>query len=941
MSADAIKINLRKFSLRASGAYRGRGSAEEFVLDLLSCFGWEGIPDGAVASQVLSVVEHGTRSKRKLDLVWAERGVVVEVVKRGAMLDFAWKELLRVCLQLDRPPQFVVLTNMREVQLYDLATGRDQNTPRLTIALNQLAKYSEALPFLRKDWLPGKVPKIINVEKVSKQVADLVAKLYRSLKASSPDRPNAVIRFTLQSIITMFAEDIGLLPQEYFTTLLYEGRRDGDVEARLAAMFKEMSTKDVANRAIPYFNGGLFNDPLTVPLEEAELQALTKAAEANWKHVDPHIFGSVFQGIMDEDERHASGAHYTAREDIMRVVGPTVVEPWLARIHAASTLAELDSLLVGLANYRVLDPACGSGNFLYVAFRELYKLETELLSRMHEEYISVQKQPRSWASVIRTTNFYGIDINPFAVELAKTTLNIAKKIAFEERKDTVSMLYRQIEMETDRSLPLDNLEKNIVLADALFTEWPEVDAIIGNPPFLGGTKIREELGLDYVRRLRSTFPTVHGKADFCVLWFRLAQERLTDGGRAGLVGTQSIRVGKSREAGLDYITDQGGVITNAVSNRVWPGEAVVHVSMVNWVKGELLGPHLLLFGEHAYARDVIPSHLQLHADVRHAGAVSANKRGSIQGVQFGTKAFNVAAAAAREMKQEAEASKFIRALAGATDLLRGKATTNPSYAVDLSLCASLEEAEAAGSAFQYVEEHVLPFVRHKAETATTAHYTKWLETWWRPRTPRLKFFGKLGKLTRLVVCSCHASRPVFVFLSRDFIPTHSLQVFAFEDDYSYGVLQSNLHWSWTKAVGTRIKEDIRYTSEVWYTYPWPQEPSIHAVEQVADAARTLRAVRNTLMAANNWSLRKLHQASEVDGTHPLKDAQADLDHAVAAAYDIPPGQEITDFLLELNLCLVEDEADGQSVQGPGLPAGLDPKDPRWFSTDCIEPPPLE
>jgi hypothetical protein len=154
-------------------------------------------------------------------------------------------------------------------------------------------------------------------------------------------------------------------------------------------------------------------------------------------------------------------------------------------------------------------------------------------------------------------------------------------------------------------------------------------------------------------------------------------------------------------------------------------------------------------------------------------------------------------------------------------------------------------------------------------------------------------------------------------------------------------MQSKFHWSWVKVQGSKIEDRLRYLARVWNTFPWPQEPSVSSMILVAQAARNIRAVRALFMAENRWSLRQLHQAAEVEGSHPLKDAQAALDEAVAAAYGIPASREITEFLLELNLCLAEDEAEGHSVQGPGLPAGFDPKDPRWFSEDCIKPPPLE
>jgi type I restriction-modification system DNA methylase subunit len=230
---------------------------------------------------------------------------------------------------------------------------------------------------------------------------------------------------------------------------------------------------------------------------------------------------------------------------------------------------ESASLLSALSKFRVLDPACGSGNFLYVSFTELYSLETQLLTRIHE----FPGQTVGWSSGLSTLNFYGLDTNEFAIELAKVTLNIAKKIAFEGRRQKVGTHAKLLEV--DPSLPLDNLDRNIVCADALFTEWPEVDAIVGNPPFLAGTSISTELGMEYATKLRSAFPEVGGRADLCTFWFRRAHDRLAEGGRAGLVATSSIREGNNREAALEYIVRLGGTITNAVSSRPWEGEAAV------------------------------------------------------------------------------------------------------------------------------------------------------------------------------------------------------------------------------------------------------------------------------------------------------------------------------------------------------------------------------
>ncbi len=935
--AGALKGALRRFALEAAAGFGGRDAAIRFLKALLACFGWpDGEPPGAAIPAELPVTEHGRRATRAVAALWPERRVLVDVVAPDVALDGAWTDLLRACLEQSPGPQFVVLTNQRELRLYDL--GRDRAAPRLTTTIDDLPKHSEAFAFLGEGWKPGEAPKIVNVGKVSREVADRVAQLYRSLRATHPGRDAEITRFTLQCIITMFAEDIGLLPADHFTSLLYDGARHGDVEPRLRALFRQMGTRDLPPpRTVAYFNGGLFQSPVTLPLGEDELRALTRAAEANWRYVDPHIFGSVFQGIMGDVERHASGAHYTAHEDIMRVVGPTIVEPWRKRIAEATTLAELLELRRALAKYRVLDPACGSGNFLYVAFRELHSLETALLARIHEFPTG---QEVGWGSVVTTLNFHGLDTNAFAVELAKVTLNIAKKLAFEERRQTAAEAARQGALEIDPSLPLDNLDKNIVCADALFTPWPEVDAIVGNPPMLGGQKIRAELGREYLERLQGA-SGVEGVVDLSCHWFRLAHDALLPSGRAGLIGTSGIRVGKARIATLDYIAAHGGTITDAVSSVLWPGDAALDVSMVNWINADVSGPHALEFEGEKYYLPRIATHLQLHADVNEAQPIAANDSGTTMGVIFGHAAFRSSGPAGFSVAAMGE-TKHVRPVATGDDMLRGKLASAPEYCIDLTAYPTEAEARrAGGKTFEHLHRSVYPYLQGRAAGGgQTNDFSHWLRTWWQPQKPRREFFRGVGGLRRVMVCSKIQARPVYSFLSLLFVPSDTMQVFAFDDDYTFGILQSYAHWAWLRAKGGRVRQDIRYTSEVWTTFPWPQEVSEAAVLQVAAAARGLRATRDRLIEANGWSLRALHQAADVDGPHPLKDAQRALDEAVAEAYQMPSDQEVTEFLLELNRALVEDEAAGKSVAGPGLPPGLDPKDQRWLSVDCIEPPGL-
>jgi type II restriction/modification system DNA methylase subunit YeeA len=315
------------------------------------------------------------------------------------------------------------------------------------------------------------------------------------------------------------------------------------------------------------------------------LEELKAAASQDWAKVRPEIFGTLFEQSMDAEERHALGAHFTSPVDIMKIVGPTIVSPWRQEIENASTLKKLLELRVRMENFHVLDPACGSGNFLYIAYRELKRLEARLQQRLAEEFRSVGTVQQT-LGFVSVRNFFGLDINPFAVELAKVTMEIGHKLAIDELKLS------------EEALPLSKLDANFRVCDALVddsgirTSWPKADVIIGNPPFLGAKRLKPERGPDYADAIRRLYPEVPGMADYCVYWFRRTHDALSEcnsadpvAGRAGLVGTQNIRNNQSRVGGLDAIVSTGTVV-DAVENQPWSGDAAVQVSIVNWVKSK-------------------------------------------------------------------------------------------------------------------------------------------------------------------------------------------------------------------------------------------------------------------------------------------------------------------------------------------------------------------
>jgi type II restriction/modification system DNA methylase subunit YeeA len=391
---------------------------------------------------------------------------------------------------------------------------------------------------------------------ITKEVSENLGLLFQLLKERID---NSLIgkKFVLQCLLILWYENRGFLPDKLFI----ESLNNALITGNEAEIFSNLS-QQLNNLQIKGFLAIIYPFILTI----SELQLLKICSDFDWNYVNFTIFGNLFEQAIAPISRHKYGIHFTTEADIMKIVRPTISKYWESKIESANNLKELNQLQLELANYKVLDPACGSGNFLYVAYQELKRIEQILLDK-----ISANKRQKL-ISFVTPNQFFGMDINPFAVELAKVTLMIAKKVAIDRYNLTES------------PLPLDSLDNNIICQDALFSDWIKANAIIGNPPFLGGKKLRQELGNEYVDKLNQLYPEVKGQPDFCTFWFRKAIDNIDEKGRVGLVGTNSIAQNVSRQASLDYIVEKGGFIYNAISTQIWSGEANVHVSIVNWSK---------------------------------------------------------------------------------------------------------------------------------------------------------------------------------------------------------------------------------------------------------------------------------------------------------------------------------------------------------------------
>ncbi len=971
MTSDELRASLDKFTTFV-GTLKGdeKSEAQIFLDHFFRALGHDGVNEAGatlefriakkpgssqleliIGDEVKEIAKQKSGGKKFADLLWPNR-VLIEMKSRGEKLEKHYDQAFNYWTHIvpHRPP-YVILCNFDEFWIYDFNEQLFDPVDKINIA--ELSLRNAAFGFLLQR--PHKPIFDNNRVEVTRKAASKMADVFRQLVQRGIPREQAQ-RFILQLLVALVAEDIGLLPDNLVTALLsdcYENMLSTyDI---IGGLFGQMNRKQPADGGryvgVQYFNGGLFSVIEPVELKRGETWQLHEAALEDWSKVKPEIFGTLFQESLkpaekgkEPDMRHIYGAHFTSEQDIQKVILPTIVRPWRERIEdAGKSLSKLRVVRRELCEFRVLDPACGSGNFLYVAYREVKRLERDVLLRLRE----VAPKSEVLESAVSLHQFFGLDILPHAVELAKVTLMLAKEqelVEAQKATETHGLLF------PENPLPLDNLDQQIICGDALFTAWPKADAIIGNPPYLGSRYIAKEHGYDYANKLYARFPGVPKMADFCTHWFRLAHDALPPGGRAGLVGTNTIRQNESREASLDYVVNNGGTITEAVSSEVWSGEAQVHVSIVNWVKGDDNGMKSLLTqaGDKPESPwkietlEAISPSLSSKTDVRTAVLIQTNRKPkrSYTGQNPANPGFFLSHDEARELiHADARNLDVVVPYMTFDDLVEHHGPTR--WIIDFAQRDQFA-ARAYVRPFETLKDRVMPDVLRKAEREKKARgeeKTRWsrmAEKWWQFRDYMPGTMSTVASVARYVACGTVTKRSIFEFVSSAIHPDHKLAVFGFADDYSFGILQSGVHWTWLLARCTTLKADFNYNIEsVFGTFPWPQSPTKKQIRAVADAAVALRKLRRDTMQKLDCSLRDLYRTLEEPGANPLRDAQAALDSAVRAAYGMKPAADPLTFLLQLNHACAEKEKAGEKITPPGLP--LPEKEHAAFVTeDCVK-----
>ena len=883
LTGDEIRRRLAEFAA-SWGGYQGteQSEAQTFLNELVACYGVERRAEGVRYEERVG--------EGFMDLFWP--GVCIVEMKRpseATRLADHREQMLSYWQRSGTPqspaPRYVVLCAFHRFEVWE--PGAVYTEPRVVFNLPQLPEHLDALLFLA-----GQQPVFVGDQTdVTREAVDLVTDVYRRLRERRAAELDVLRNFVLQSVWAMFAEDLQMLPAHLFTRVLDEllanrSRSSRDDLGQLFAYLNEPSDRPTEGlyAGAPYANGALFASPARVHLDREELELLREACSSNWRKVEPAIFGALLQGALGRERQWALGAHYTAEADILKVVLPTIVEPWRERIAMCRTLRDVQSAQADLMRYVVLDPACGSGNFLYVAYRELRRIEAELRRRERDMRRSEGlREQVALALYFPLTNICGIELDPFAVQLARVTMWMGHKLAVDE-----------LDLE-ERVLPLVDLS-GIRRGDALRLEWPIADVIIGNPPYHGSQRLRRELGDEYVEWLRSEFGI--GVKDYAVYWFRKAHERLGSGGRAGLVATNSISQNRNRVPSLEWICQTGGVITNAISTQDWTGEAAVDVSIVNWVKNPSNVPTAVVL-DGVQVDEITPALRSPESDVATAVPLKQNRGRSFQGPQPVGAGFVLDDVEAAELLQLSDANyrEVVRPYLVGDDLANDPGQQPTRYIIDFGL-RTLEEAMSYPRALKIVRERVKPFRDNNRRRVRR-------EKWWLlgELVPAMR--TALAPLPRFIAGMAQGKRIFFAWQDPWTCPSNLTNVFAFADDFSMGVVSSKIHHEWARAQSSTLEDRFRYTpTSAFETFPWPT-PSAAQREAVASTARQLIDRRRAVCSEWQIGLTTLYNELEDGAYADLRALHRDLDEAVAESFGWPRSaasavRESNRLLLELN-----------------------------------------
>ncbi|MBB3294832.1 hypothetical protein FHT39_003512 [Mitsuaria sp. BK045] len=820
-----------------------RAGAQSHFIDLCSLLGVPSPTDDEDDGYRFEQGFQGVAGRQLYADVWKRGFFAWEYKRPGEDLRQALQQLMQYALPLENPPLLVV-SDRRRIEIHTHFTGwpsisheirhEELLEPRVAAKLRQVFTN----------------PEQFRPERSSRQLTTDLAARFAQVAGGLRDRGEdsfKVAHFLTQCVFCCFAEDAKLLKNNEFRHVVQRQQDPDRLRRRLAELFTQMRTGgDFGADEIAWFNGGLFAQVDVPALTLAEIQTLGEAAEADWRAIDPTILGTLFERGFDPSKSNLVGAHFTDPLMIEKLIDPVLRKPLLAewtavRDEISGLLSSRDymnvrargvpsknpdlhpryaalrsqasraankaqtlfaAFLERLKNYRALDPACGSGNFLYMALRALKDIE--LQANLDAERVGLERQLHFQTG---PQNVLGIEKNEFAAELARATVWIGELQWMRDNGLTPD--------ERPVLKPLNQIECRDALlgADGCEAPWPQSDVVIGNPPFVGDKKMRTELGDTYTDTLRTVFKgRVPGGADLVCYWFEKARARFNAGELeyAGLVATNSIRGGKNRVV-LDRLVESAPIF-EAWSDEPWVNEgAAVRVSIIavghSTTERRLNG---------LIVQRIDPSLSSGEASLHGSRVQSSSRVASFQGpVKVGQ--FDVPGHVARMWLRLPNPNgksnaQVLRPLVNGLDLTRRPTDV---WIVDFGMAMSETDASLFEAPFAHVREYVRPF-RLKQRRQSRARW------WWLhgETVPGLR--RELARIDRYAVTPRVAKFRIWSWRSSISLPDSAVVAVTRADDATFGVLHSRFHELWSLRAGTSLEDRPRYTPTTCFeAYPFP------------------------------------------------------------------------------------------------------------------------
>ena len=808
--------------------------------------------------------------------VWRKDCFAWEYKGRRKDLTAAYVQLQQYAVALDNPPLLIV-SDMERIRIHTNWTNTVQQVHDITL--------DDLLDAGRRDLLracfdnPERLRPQKTRQTLTEEAAENFAAIADRLRSRGHDS-QTVAHFVNRLVFCMFAEDVGLLPDAYFSGMIDRctGRNAHLFAQHASTLFAAMrGGGHVGFDRIEWFNGGLFDTDEALDLTYQDIDDLRRAAYLDWSDIDPSILGTLFERGLDPDKRSQLGAHYTDRDKIMMIVRPVIIAPLMAEwdeVKAAITttlaaapaatvdrllspadkaarsraLAAAETLHAGflerLRAFRVLDPACGSGNFLYLALLALRDIEHR--ANLDAEALGL---PRPGLPAVGPENLLGIEINPYAAELARVSVWIgdiqwSRRNGFEPARNPILR-------------PLSTIEcRDAVLApDGTRADWPRADVVVGNPPFKGSQKMNRELGREYVSALRNAWTeTLPATSDFVTYWFANAFLSLTEGNavRVGLVATNSIRE-QSNRAIMDCFVERG-MIYYAWSDEPWVVDgADVRVSLVCFARNESTTPTL-------DGRPVSKIYANLSAnndgfDITKAVKLIENQSICNRGIEIGGP-FEISQGVFENLVAQPTNPNGLRndvVLRRMESADGWKARLPPQFMIDFAGYESLQEAVLFEAPFATLEKAYSTYGTKGKRLVVKR------ENWWKHRRSGESLRKSIVGLKRYLVTPRVAKHRTFSWFESSLLPDSRIFAFGRDDDTTFGILQSRIHEVWSLATCSwhGVGNDPTYNAQSCFeTFPFPEglTPDIPAsayagdprAQSIAAAAARLNELRE------NW-----------------------------------------------------------------------------------------